>query len=99
MKSLNLIFKAKAFNAFLDDQGSKGAANIEKLISLYGSNGFSVGTGLTWADLLIFDLATALFAKRSDILEKYPLINGVYKTVSANQRVTDYVKNRPVTPF
>jgi glutathione S-transferase len=66
---------------------------------LYGSNGYSVGSSLTWADLLIFDIATALFAKKPDFLEKYPLITGVHKTLSANQRLTDYVKNRPVTPF
>ena len=100
IKLLNYLkLQEKAYVAFLEDQGVKGASNIEKLISLYGSNGYSVGSGLTWADLLVFDIATALFAKRPEFLQKYPLINAVHQTVSANQRVADYVKNRPVTPF
>ena len=81
------------------DQGAKGAANIEKLIGLYGSNGYSVGQSLTWADLLIFEIASTLFAKHPDMQTKFPHIAGVQKTVSENNHVTEYVKNRPVTPF
>ena len=83
----------------MGDQGAKGAANIEKLITLYGSNGFSVGQSLTWADLLIFEIASSLFAKHPEFAEKFPHIVGVQKTVSANNHVSEYVKNRPVTPF
>jgi hypothetical protein len=28
--------------------------NIEKLISMYGKNGFAVGDALTWADIALF---------------------------------------------
>ena len=81
------------------DQGAKGSANIEKLISLYGSNGYSVSNSLTWADLLIFEIASSLFAKHPEFAEKFPLIAGVQKTVSENAKISEYVKNRPVTPF
>lgn len=83
----------------MGDQGAKGAANIEKLISLYGSNGFSVGDSLTWADLFIFDLTTALLAKNPEFTSQFPLIAGVHATVSKNENVSNYVKSRPVTPF
>ena len=81
------------------DQGTKGAASIEKLISLYGSNGFAVGQALTWADLLVFEIASSLFTKHPEFAAKFPHISAVQKTVADNAKVSEYVKNRPVTPF
>ena len=52
------------------DQGAKGAANIEKLITMYGSNGYSVGDSLTWADLLIFEIASSLSFDKPEIRYK-----------------------------
>ena len=81
------------------DQGAKGAANIEKLITMYGSNGYSVGDSLTWADLLIFEIASSLFAKHPEFASKAPKIAAVQETVSKNSHIATYIKNRPETPF
>jgi prostaglandin-H2 D-isomerase / glutathione transferase len=81
------------------NQGANGAANVEKLITMYGSKGHAVGDSLTWADLLIFDIASALFAKDPSFKEHYPKLLEVHDTVAAHPRIAEYVKNRPVTPF
>jgi len=91
--------KATAFQAFIADQGTKGATNIEKLISLYGSNGFAVGSSLTWADLIIYDLSSALFAKVPSFSAGFPLLTAIHDSVAKNERVAAYVAARPVTPF
>ena len=91
--------KAEAFKAFLADQGAKGAANIEKLITLYGSNNHSVGDALTWADLAIFDITSVLFKNHPDFSATYPKLSAVHQAVSNNAKVSEYVKNRPETPF
>ncbi|CAF0719018.1 unnamed protein product [Brachionus calyciflorus] len=91
--------KAEAFKAFLVDQGAKGAKNVEKLIGLYGSNGYSVGDSLTWADLAVYDVASALLSKHPEFSDKFPVLAAVYKNVLANEKLANYVKNRPETPF
>lgn len=91
--------KEAAFKQFMETEGQKGAANIEKLISLYGSNGHAVGSNLTWADILIFDVAAALFNKHPQFASDFPLIAAVHHSVSQHEKIAEYVKNRPVTPF
>nr|QVK45617.1 glutathione S transferase [Brachionus paranguensis] len=91
--------KAEAFRTFLKEQGTKGAQNVEKLVGMYGSNGYSVGDSLTWADLAIFDVIFSLLSKHPEFSEKFPVLNAVYENVKANPDVAEYVKNRPETPF
>ena len=91
--------KETALANFLADQGAKGAAGVEKLITAYGSNGYSVGDNLTWADLMIFDITSALFAKVPSFATEYPKLSAVHEIVSKHALVSEYVKNRPVTPF
>lgn len=81
------------------ERGAQGAANIEKLITLYGSNGYSVGNSLTWADLIIYDVTVPLFSKHPNFQANYPKIAQVHQTVSSNERIAEYVRNRPETPF
>nr|UOU03299.1 glutathione S-transferase sigma 10 [Brachionus rubens] len=91
--------KAEAFKSFLLDQGAKGAKSVEKLVGLYGSNGHAVGDSLTWADLAIYDVASALLAKHPEFSDKFPAFAAIYKNVIANENISNYVKNRPETPF
>jgi hypothetical protein len=84
---------------FLANQGAKGAANLEKLITWYGSNGHAVGDALTWADLAIFDITSVLFAKHPTFGQNYPRLAQVHDTVNSNARIAEYVRNRPETPF
>ena len=69
------------------------------MITLYGSDVYSVGTGLTWADLLIFDVGSAVLSKVADFASKYQRTAAVHANVANHERVAEYVKNRPVTPF
>jgi hypothetical protein len=79
---------------------SKAAANVEKLITMYSKrNGFSVGNSLTWSDLLIYDIASSLLDKIPEFETKYPHLAAVHANVNKHERVAEYVKNRPVTPF
>lgn len=73
--------------------------NIEKLIKLYGSNGYSVGSALTWADLQIMECALMIQGFDANFLNNYPGILAVRKTVEEHPKVAPYLKSRPVTPF
>ena len=81
------------------EQGAKGAGDVEKLIGLYGSNGHAVGSDLTWADLAIFDVTSALISKHPDFGKNYPKTLAVHEKVASNAKIAEYIKNRPETPF
>lgn len=81
------------------EQGGKGAGDVEKLIGTYGSNGHAVGSDLTWADLAIFDVTSALISKHPDFAKNYPKMSAVHEKVAGHAKVAEYVKNRPETPF
>nr|AYN44550.1 glutathione S-transferase S10 [Brachionus koreanus] len=87
--------KDEAFRDFLEKQGKNGAKNVEKLIEIYGSNGYSVGDSLTWADLAIFDTVYSLLIKHPKFSQSFPVLNRVYENVKANPSVANCVKNRP----
>lgn len=72
---------------------------IEKLITLWGSNGHSVGSSLKWSDLAIWDFTFTLIGIDANILAEYPGILAVNKSVESNPKVAEYIKTRPVTPF
>jgi glutathione S-transferase len=99
------VFAAKeaereaAKKAFLSDEAAAHFEKIEKLIKLWGSNGYSVGSSLKWSDLAIWNFTSELKAIDANILAKYPGIVGVNKSVDSNSKVSEYVKNRPATPF
>lgn len=84
---------------FIDDHAHLHLAKIEKLIGFYGSNGFSAESALTWADLAVHDITTIILEMQSNSLDKYPFILAVRKSVEANSRVADYLKNRPTSEF
>ena len=92
--------KETAFKAFIANQVTKATANVEKLIGMYSkAAGFSVGDSLTWADLLIYDIALSLFDKIPDFESNFKQVAAVFANVAKNERVAEYIKNRPVTPF
>lgn len=91
--------KKKVLDEFLADKGTQGAKNVETLINLYGNNGYSVGDSLTWADLIIFDVCSPLFAKAPEFSANYPKIKAVHDSVKANANIAAYLKTRPITPF
>lgn len=91
--------KDAARKSFLAEDAPNHLGKLEKLITLWGSNGHSVGSSLKWSDLFIYDVTNALSSMDANLVSKFPAIHGVVKSVEANQKVSEYVKNRPVTPF
>jgi hypothetical protein len=77
---------------------TKGLEKIEKLIGWYGSNGFAVGSSLTWADIFLYDISTGFASKVQDASTKYPLYYAVIQNVSNNEKIKSYVAKRPETP-
>ena len=100
------VFKVKdeeekkvAAAAFLANQATAGAKNLETLIGLYGQKGYSVGDELTWADLLIFDVCSSMFEKVPSFMENFPVLSAVHKAVAENERIAAYVASRPQAAF
>jgi glutathione S-transferase len=86
-----------AKKAFLAEEAGPHFENIQKLIKLWGSNGYSVGSSLKWSDLAIWNFTFMLLTVDPNALSKYPAILAVNKSVESNPKVAEYVKNRPVT--
>ena len=72
--------------------------NVEKLISMYGSNGYSVGDSLTWADIALFYMIEMTKIDKTN-LEKFPLSLQIVQNVENDSRIAAYRKSRPETAF
>ena len=88
-----------AKKAFVAEEAAAHLEKIEKLISLWGSNGHSVGSSLKWSDLHIWNFNSELKAIDANVLAKYPGVIAVNKTVESHPKLAEYIKNRPVTPL
>ncbi len=91
--------QAEAEKKFMVEDAPKHLANIEKLITLYGSNGHSVGNSVTWADLHMFDVTGIIHSKDAHVLEKFPHILKVRQTVESHPKVAAWLKARPESSF
>lgn len=72
---------------------------MEKLIGLWGSNGYSVGNSLTWADLSIYEYTYGFWKKDASLDDKFPNIRKVRQSVESHPKLSVYLRNRPETPF
>jgi hypothetical protein len=71
----------------------------EKLVKMYGQNGHSAGSSLTWADLFLYEVTSNILSADANALNAFPSIQKVRSTVEANPKVGEYLKNRPKTGF
>ena len=92
-------FKDDAWKTFRDNDVKKHFANIEKLIGLYGSNGYSSGSSLLWSDIFILDVVQQISGKDLSALDEFPNIKKVYAIVEAHPNISEYLKNRKDSPF
>lgn len=86
----------------LDDELRAHLDRLEKIVGLFGRNGFSVGTNLKWSDLAIYDTTSDLIEFAPKILDEnngYTNIKRIRTSVEANQRVAGYLKYRASAPF
>jgi glutathione S-transferase len=91
--------KTEARKKFLAEDAVTHLGKIEKLIGLYGSNGFSVGSSLKWSDLAIYDISSTMHQYDEKVLDAFSHIQAVRASVLANEKVAEYLKNRPKTDF
>jgi hypothetical protein len=66
---------------------------------MYGSNGFSVGSSLTWADLFIFEMVLSMGSQLPNFEKDYPLLHAVHQTVGNVDKIKAYVASRPVSKY
>jgi hypothetical protein len=91
--SLILIMKEEGIKSYLENDLNKQFGNIEKLIGLYGKDGYAVGNSLTWADLAIFD-----FKLKAEVslgsLDQFEHVKKVSEKVESEPHIAEYLKKR-----
>ena len=96
------VFMAKedeVVRKFLSEDAQIHLSKIEKIIIMYGSDEYSVGNALTWADLSLFDVTSLILNLDPHAIERFPRIQAVRKTVESHSKIAEYLKNRPNTQF
>jgi glutathione S-transferase len=73
--------------------------NLEKLIKLYGHDGYCVGDSLSLADLCIQAYTDSHYRRDPSLKEAFPLVHKVVQLVEANPKVAEYLQKRPFTNF
>ncbi len=91
--------KEVSLKKFLSDDAVHGLERIETLANLYGKNGYSVGSHLTWADLFIHECTSQILNYDNEVLHKFEQLQKVRSLVEKNDRVASYLKSRPATQY
>jgi hypothetical protein len=91
--------KAEEFKKFMEKTGETCFTHIEKMIKMYGKNGFSAGGSLTWSDLFLYEITTGVIDLDPTFSTRYPEISKCRASVEKNSKVMDYIKNRPKLPL
>ena len=90
--------KAEAKEKFADDL-KLHLGRIEKLVGEYGSNGYAVGSSVTWADFELYEVSSSILLHFTNGLEGYNGILNVRKNLENHHVIGQYIKNRPSTTF
>ena len=92
--------KAEMMKKFLGEDLPKTLQNLETLAKHYGNGGpFFVGIGLTWADLLFYDVGQSFLEASGDALKNFPWLVKNRQEVEKQPRIAQYLKQRPKTAF
>lgn len=84
----------------IEETAPQHLKRLETIISLYGTSGHSVGSSLKWSDLAIFDVIQKVEAVDASLInDSHPNIKAVKKTVESHEKIAEYLKKRPETPF
>ena len=90
--------KAEAKLKFVDDMNTH-LGRIEKLVKEYGSNGYSVGSSLTWSDFELYEVTERMQSYYPNVLENSKSIINLRNSLENHPIIGVYLKNRPVTSF
>ena len=85
--------KQAALDKFYSGVGLNTAKQFEKLIGWYGSNGHSVGSNVTWADIALYR-AYSILKSLPNFTTEFPKLNAVIDKVAQNERIQNYLKTR-----
>ena len=86
--------KPEAFRKFFTGMALNTAKHFEKLIGWYGSNGHSVGSHISWADIGIFR-CNLILEQLPNFKIEFPKTAAVIDKVAKNVRIQNYLKSRP----
>lgn len=93
--------KAAAFAAWIQGTVASWLEEIEAGLS--ATPGFAVGSSSTAADVFVFYLFDEVLKEQAAAVDKIlgslPRLSAINKRVRADERITSYLKRRPVTPF
>ena len=92
--------KAEMMKKFVGEDLPKTLQNLETLAKHYGNGGpFFVGNGLTWADLLFYDVGQSFLEASGDALKNFPWLVNNRQEVEKQPKIAQYLKQRPKTAF
>lgn len=72
---------------------------LETLMNTYGNGTWSVGTNVSWADLLLYDSIQNLLRIDGQLLEKYSTIKTNREAVEKLPKIAEYLAERKETAF
>lgn len=83
----------------MEKTGETCFTHIEKMIKMYGKNGYSAGDSITWADLFLYEITTGVVELDPTFADRYPEITKCRASCEKNARLMEYIKNRPILPL
>ena len=83
----------------METTGDKVYTQIEKMIKMYGKNGFAAGDSLTWADIFLYELTTGVIELDPTFATRYTEISASRASVEKHEKLMNYIKNRTPSPF
>jgi glutathione S-transferase len=89
----------EAWTVFRNDDVKKHFANIEKLIGLYGSNGYSSSNKLLWSDIFLMDVVQQITKGDLSSLEGFPNLKKVVAIVEGHPNISAYLAKRKESQF
>ncbi|RUS87281.1 hypothetical protein EGW08_004961 [Elysia chlorotica] len=90
--------KATLAKAYAEEQLPQFLGNMEKRLK-DNKTGFFIGSAITMAELAIYDITENDLKENAKLLDKYPMLAAVRKTVESQPNLKDYLKNRKDTPM
>jgi len=87
---------AEKSSEFIDHDVKKHLKNLEKLMDLFESKEYFVGSKLTWCDLFVFEVITNCLQLSLNVLGDFPKLKKHRATIENHERISNYLKQRKI---